>query len=196
MGVTMGGSSLIQGLGQRDAAKQMNDIQRGIAKQNEANAIEAAIRGMESMAVKAKQQDYAAGQQAQRVRLQTALSMGRFVAGAAQAGIEGITQETIQSDFELQEAMAMQQIEKQQEFNTQANQQELNQLEIMTQGRINASAPNLQAVPSGLSIGLNALTASLSGAMMGYQMTGGGETGFFTGEDISEDPWYKQWMSF
>lgn len=191
MGAAMGGGSLIQGLGQRDAVQEMNKINEGIAKQNERNAIEAGIRGMETVALKARQQAAATGQQARNVRLQAALAMGKSVAGAAKAGIEGSTPEEIDLDLDLQEALAMSTLDQQAGFNRQARQQELTAIEQQTQARINAVQFKPQPVPSMGSIAFGALSSAFSGAMMGQQMTSGGKTGFFSGESL--DPNATWW---
>ena len=183
----MGGGSLVQGLGQRGAIEDMNRINESIAKQNERNAIEAAIRGMETVALKARQQAAATGQQARNIRLQSALAMGKSVAGAAMAGIEGSTPEEIDQDLEFQEALAMSTLDQQAGFNRQARQQELTAIEQQTQARINATAFKPQAVPSMGSVIFGALSSGLSGAMMGHQMTGGGKTGFFSGSDLESN---------
>jgi len=179
-----GGSSLVSGMGQRSVIKQTNEIKRDIAKQNEVNAIEASARSNEQIMLRRRQEQFAAGQQARKARIQAHLVKGEFGAGAASAGVEGRSIEDQQLDFDLQEALAMSAIKKQDEMNTQAAGQQMEAVTVQTQNRINASQPSLQAVPTMLGVALNALGAAAGGYALGMQVTGGGATNPLTGSSI------------
>lgn len=179
-----GGSSLVSGIGQRSVLKQTNEIKKGIAKQNEANAIEAAARSNEQIMLRRRQEQFAAGQQARKTRIQAHLAKGEFGAGTAAAGVEGRSIEDQQLDFDLQEALAMSAIKKQDEMNTQAAGQQMEAVTVQTQNRINAAQPQLQAIPTLLGIGLNALGAAAGGYVLGGQMTSGAQTNPLTGSAL------------
>jgi len=183
-----GGASLISGMGQRSTIKQTNEIKKGIAKQNEANAIEASARSNEQISLRRRQEQYATGQQARKTRVQAHLAKGEFAAGAGSAGVEGRSIEDQQLDFDLQEALAMSAINKQAEFNTSAASQQSEAVQTQTQNRINAAQPQLAAIPTMLGIGLNALGAAAGGYALGGQMSGGGTFNPFTGSALGDKP--------
>lgn len=177
VGGTMAATSALQGMGQRDVVKQTNKIKRGIAARNEASAIESSARTMEQVAIRNRQAQFAAGQQGRKIAVQSAMARGQMSAGAASAGVEGLTIEDLSQDFDVQEGLAMAALSKQREFDLQSDQNQLAQINLQTQSRINASAPNLSPVPTMLGVGMNALGAGMSGALMGQQFSAGG--GFF-----------------
>lgn len=144
----MAGAQLAQGLGQRDAIKQQNEIAKGIAKTNERNAIEAAARDSQVFAQQEKQADFQATTAAREKSVEAALVKGASRAGSGSAGVEGLSIETLEADFQIQEHLAQGNIETQREFQQQSIQQGKDQLTARTQNRINASAPNLAPVPT------------------------------------------------
>ena len=78
----MAGAQLAQGLGQRDAIKQQNEIAKGIAKTNERNAIEAAARDSQVFAQQEKQADFQATTAAREKSVEAALVKGASRAGS------------------------------------------------------------------------------------------------------------------
>lgn len=177
IGGTQMAASVLQGMGQKSVIEQTNDIKRTIAAQNKASAIESSARTMEQVAIRNRQSQFAAGQQGRKIAVQSAVARGQMSAGAASSSVEGLTIEDLSQDFDIQEGLAMAALSKQREFDLQADQNQLAQINLQTQSRINASAPNLSPVPTMLGIGLNALGAGFSGALMGQQFSAGG--GFF-----------------
>jgi len=166
-----GGAQLFQGLQQRDAVQQHNAVAKVIAEREEANAIAAAVRDAKVFARKESQVDSQTSLQARRTAIQGAILKGQSRSGSGASGVEGISVDTIESDFQVQETLAQSAIEKQREFGQEQIQNEKDQLVARTQGRIAAAAPNLQPVPSLLGTLIQVGTSALSGYAMGKSFT-------------------------
>lgn len=181
MAVVMGGTALVQGMGQKSAMEQTNAIKKDLAAQNVANAIEARGSSLEQAAVRRNQEQAAAGQQGRVIAQKAALARGAERAGAASAGVEGVTPDEAVADFDLQEAFAMAALNKQDQMAAQAMSSAMESDRARTQGRIIQSAPQLGAVPTMLGIGMNAAAGALGGYSMGMNMTQGGTVSPFSG---------------
>ena len=188
LGVAMAGSSVMQGMGAASAAEDMNDIKDGIAAQNERNAITAHARNAQAQYLRNRQNQYTDSQQARNVRIKAAIQRGTFKAGAASGSVEGTTIGDLQTDFEMQEAIAMSAINTNSEMNKQQMSNQMEQLTAQTQNRINAGAPQYTPVPSMMGTLLNAFGAGLSGYSMGMNITSGGATSGITGSGNSTAP--------
>ena len=195
MAAVMGGSQLVQGMGQKSAMEQTNEIKKDLAAQNVANAIEAQGRAQEQAAVRRNQERVAAGQQGRAIAIKAALARGSEKAAAASAGVEGKTPEEAIADFDLQEAFAMAALEKQDQMAAQASFSAMESTRARTQGRIIQSAPQLGAVPTMLGIGLNSMAAAFQGYSMGMNMTQGGTVSPFSGEAIQGGSLAGPWNS-
>lgn len=196
MAVAMGGTALVQGMGQRSAMEQTNEIKKNLAAKNVANAIEARGASLEQAAIRRTQEQAAAAQQGRNIATRAALARGSEKAGAAAAGVEGRTPEEAIADFDLQEAFAMAALDKQDQMQAQAMGSAMESDRVRTQGRIIQSAPQLGAVPTMLGIGMNVAAGALGGWAAGTSMTQGGSVGAVSGEATPGSTWWKPWTNW
>jgi len=186
MAVGMGGSSLLQGFGQRSAAKQMNKARKQIAERGQRNAIQAAAQEAMTIALRERQEDVAASQRSRQTLRDSYLAEGQFRSGAGSRGITGASVQDVQMDFDIQEALSLQSIETQREFQQQSLEVAKASLEARTQSRINQLVPQLEPEPSMMSILLGAGVQAASGYQMGVGYdSSGGAFNTFTGDPIA-----------
>jgi len=174
LAVGMGGSSLLQGLGQRSAAQKMNKARKEIAARGQKNAIVAAAQEAMTIAQRERQEDVAASQRSRQTMRDSYLAEGQFRASAGARGITGATVQDTQLDFDIQEALSLDAIETQREIQQESLQVAKASLEARTQSRLNQLVPQLEPEPSMMSILLGAGVQAASGyqSAIGYDAEG------------------------